>query len=1026
MKRPFHIPIGTALLACCALTFSLSQRTQADGPDTGSPTRVSRPVFEGSNVRFDWNSGGDLQLAPSPQGPWTTVAAPPVRSSTASLPALEQGALFFRVVDRGIPGEVQPIVEGDPRRPLRLRTVFVRKATTDGGNALMEVTLQPGQNPPPQFPLLNDGAVIILRDDGQGGDRTAGDGVFTAAFVMDLDDFLGANQFFQSLPPEFQVQGAFNGRGLAAEHGLTFFDTEAFNRGERVQVFPSPFEGFGQPGTNGATGSDALMKSLARRAAGPKSVLRLAVTNIDCRPVITSSNIQIGVKPPGTRAEVTCVETVTSTNVPVGPTEPRFETVVNCFTNMFPSNVVVGIRPAVFQTNLMCTTVTEPNPNPIVTNVCFTNFVTRLRPVTVTNQVVTEEFIEVPVEEVVCNEAPSQNGTAKFTGPPVMVCVTNTTFTTQTVLRTNDTVVIVDEFETVPEVHCETVTIPGEPVTREVCETHVVMVSPEEPIFETVEVPHVFCETNRIVIDPPAFTNIFVTNIVCHTNFVTVGEPTPIFTNIFVTNFVCTTNITFTNIAGGGITITNINGDPVTFTNGVPPGQGGLIDRPAFWNKSLLVTDLSVVEDPSRTFDPCTGAGTRMGAWTFGKLMTDICNQPVTGIHPGDFARRWLRSWQKNQEINFDTVTNREPEILAQVLRDWEEASGGPQNPLDLSIAPFRLLAIVNRVDLRGNPGYGVINNDDPCNPSNVGGEGRFVFCLIPNAFSGGRGGTQPPSGYGGGGGGGSTNNVCDASEFTVIFEYGVPKRTCQEIKDYGMEWYLLSRMSFGPAFNAALQHITDQFAAAGADPSRKPNQSALSQLRANELLREPWDMREWRLFSNDSDTGHLRQVTAKQTPSITHNLQSIITEYVLANAAEVARETHIVPLSWRTPGRPMVPFLGGDAPMATERFFWDGPPPAASTLPTDLRHKFSLNTCNGCHAGETGTPFTHVFPRVPGQEARLSDFLTGANMPKIDPADGRSERWFADLKRREDDLLRLVTEPCFFQLFRDPAPFIH
>lgn len=1027
MKRPFHVPIAAGFLQSCALILALSQAAFAEEPNAENPTRVSRPVFEGNNVRFDWNSGGDLQLAPSPQGPWTTVQAPPVRSSTASLPALEQGALFFRVVDRGIPGEVQPIVEGDPRHPLRLRTVFVRKAVTDRGNALMEATLLPGQNPPPQFPLLNEGNVILMRDDGQGGDQTANDGVFTGAFVLDIDDFLGANQFFSSLPPEFQVQGAFNGRGLAAEHGLTFFDTESFNRGERVQVFPSPFEGFGQGGTNSTAGPNSLLKTLTRRAAGSKAVQRIAITNINCDPVVTSTTVQIGVKPPEVRPEVTCTTVVTSTNVPVGPTDPRFETVVTCFTNMFPSNIVVGIRPAVFQTNVVCTTITEPNPNSTFTNVCFTNLVTRTKPVQVTNEVVTEEFVEVPVQEVVCNDAPNRTDAQKFTAPPEKICVTNTTFTTVSVFHTNSMVTTIEEPETVEEVHCETVTVPGEPITREVCETHVVMISPEEPIFETVQVPHVMCETNRVVIDSPGFTNIFVTNLVCHTNFVTVGEPTPIFTNIFVTNFNCFTNVTFTNVTvGGGITITNINGDPVTFTNGVPPGQGGLNERPIFWDKSLMITHLSVVEDPSRTFDPCTGAGTRMGAWTFGKLMTDICNQPVTGIHPGDFARRWLRSWQKNQEINFDTVTNRNPEIIAQVIHDWEEASGGPQNPLDLSIAPFRLLAIVNRVDLRGNPGYGVINNEDPCNPSNVGGEGRFVFCLVPDAFRGGRGGTQPPSGYGGGGGGGNTNNVCDAGQFTVIFEYGVPKRTCQEIKDYGMEWYLLSRMSFGPAFNAALQHITEQFTAAGADPSRKPNQSALSQLRANELLREPWDMREWRLFSNDSDAGQLRQVTAKQTPSITHNLQSIITEYVLANAAEVARESHIVPLSWRTPGRPMVPFLGGDAPMATEQFFWDGPAPAASTIPTDLRHKFSLNTCNGCHAGETGTPFTHVFPRIPGQEARLSDFLTGANMPKIDPADGHSQRWFSDLKRREDDLLRLVTEPCFFQLFRDPAPFIH
>jgi hypothetical protein len=193
-----------------------------------------------------------------------------------------------------------------------------------------------------------------------------------------------------------------------------------------------------------------------------------------------------------------------------------------------------------------------------------------------------------------------------------------------------------------------------------------------------------------------------------------------------------------------------------------------------------------------------------------------------------------------------------------------------------------------------------------------------------------------------------------------------------------------------------------------------------LNQLRANELLREPWDMREWRLFNSDSDVGWLRQVTAEQTPDFDLNFSSKITEFALANAGQILAGQHIVPLQFRGE-----PFLGGDAPMPTRNFFWDGPQPTG-TIPSELRHKFSLNTCNGCHAGETGTPFTHVFPRPSGVEAALSDFLTGRNMPKLDPADHVTQRFFADLKRREDDLLRLIREPCFFQLFHLPAKFQH
>ena len=59
----------------------------------------------------------------------------------------------------------------------------------------------------------------------------------------------------------------------------------------------------------------------------------------------------------------------------------------------------------------------------------------------------------------------------------------------------------------------------------------------------------------------------------------------------------------------------------------------------------------------------------------------------------------------------------------------------------------------------------------------------------------------------------------------------------------------------------------------------------------------------------------------------------------------------------------------------------WDG---TTSNIPlsfiTDdtVRHLFSLNTCSGCHGGETQTGFTQVDPVFFGTQATLSGFLTG------------------------------------------------
>ena len=141
-------------------------------------------------------------------------------------------------------------------------------------------------------------------------------------------------------------------------------------------------------------------------------------------------------------------------------------------------------------------------------------------------------------------------------------------------------------------------------------------------------------------------------------------------------------------------------------------------------SKSLMVTDPSVVQDPGRTRTACTGAGSSsMGKWSFGYLMQEMANTPMTGISTSDFTRKWLDTWMNPQNINGWTVAQRAT-MQTQVIDPWVTASGGPGNPLDMSKAPFRLLAIVNRVDLRQNLVYG----------SGSAGEGRFVFGVMGRA----------------------------------------------------------------------------------------------------------------------------------------------------------------------------------------------------------------------------------------------------------------------------------------------------
>ena len=432
------------------------------------------------------------------------------------------------------------------------------------------------------------------------------------------------------------------------------------------------------------------------------------------------------------------------------------------------------------------------------------------------------------------------------------------------------------------------------------------------------------------------------------------------------------------------------------FTNG-PFGPTHCAGSPLAydWRKTVMITDISVVQDSARTWDPCpspVGTGTMMGPWTFGRLMTDMANTPVTGVDPSDFVLNWLRSWEFAQSINSDLVPAR-PQVKAQVVQDWLAASaarGFPPNKLDLSVAPFRLLAIVNRVDLRGNTTYGG-SSSTTAEAACLGGEARFVF--------------------------GVTDRNCNPLPFTVILEYCVPKNTCPELKAWAQQWAALDGIPFSPAYNAALQAITDQFAKANANPSHLPNKSAINQIRSNEILGPEWDLREWRLAVSGVDAGFLREMPVKQTPAFAHQSTPLLHNFITANNASLCSGSTTIPLI-----EAGMPFLGGSAPMPSPSFFWTAP----GLVPGEFcaRHKLSLNTCNGCHAGETSTPFTHVGPRSQNFPASLSGFLLGITVN--DPVDLATTHTFADLDRRVEDLNKLATCPCFFGISFVPLLMEH
>jgi hypothetical protein len=282
-----------------------------------------------------------------------------------------------------------------------------------------------------------------------------------------------------------------------------------------------------------------------------------------------------------------------------------------------------------------------------------------------------------------------------------------------------------------------------------------------------------------------------------------------------------------------------------------------------------------------------------------------------------------LSTWLTDQNVNGFTVAAR-PAMQDLILGPFPRMANGD---LDLGRAPFRLLAIVNRIDLQ-----------DVSRQS--AGEGRFVFGVLD-----------------------SNGNPL---QMTMILEYNIPASSAQEVTDLANAWHGLSSLPFpSEQYNTALQAITDRFAGRNAAPGRV-NGSAIGQVRTNDFFTlGEWEFREFHL---SAVTGTLLPATLALTPDRSFNGTQILADYINANESSILTQTHTVPATFA--GQP---FQAGS--MITDFFVWQTP-----GVNPEAREKFALITCNGCHTTplETNVFVFQVSPRSQGQESNLSPFLQG------------------------------------------------
>ncbi|MES2705007.1 MAG: hypothetical protein V4726_00230 [Verrucomicrobiota bacterium] len=306
------------------------------------------------------------------------------------------------------------------------------------------------------------------------------------------------------------------------------------------------------------------------------------------------------------------------------------------------------------------------------------------------------------------------------------------------------------------------------------------------------------------------------------------------------------------------------------------------------------------------------------GPWHIKEVLRRIAgnNPDGTAADVEQFAEAWFATWEKNTTVPETASAFTARSWVAAALRSaWKEDR-------------IRLIAVVNRLDLTKFP-----HNDRSRLPVKLG-EGRFIYEVMKN-------GSNP-------------------EPFTLIFEYRLPGDSSQEnLQQWAADWHRLGSFTdFNQDYLDALAEITGRFSAHG----------MLNQVRTNEIIQPSgpapaiWELREFHFHGGKRS---LEQEKVGLTPSADFAGSDKLRQFVelktdpILQGAEVEFPPQLAGATARVPNLGFTwKIFPGDQPERLQR---------AGFI-------VSFNTCSGCHAGDTGTPFQHIGVRAPN----LSDFLTG------------------------------------------------
>lgn len=328
-----------------------------------------------------------------------------------------------------------------------------------------------------------------------------------------------------------------------------------------------------------------------------------------------------------------------------------------------------------------------------------------------------------------------------------------------------------------------------------------------------------------------------------------------------------------------------------------------------------------IVLDPAVVNGPLADSARSDAPFSFRAQMQWLAG----GGEPFDFTRSWLALWEQASSVgpSLAPVTPR-PAARALLIDPWlgagaADAGYSPPASPSWEQVPFRLIAIVNRVDLA----------TDPCSGS--AGELRYVYSAI-----------EPSTGQ--------------ALDMTVILE--VPYPTLRPAAAWARAWSELASVPSTEEYLAQLAALAREVQREG-DPLRV-------RLRSNEVElanagSPSWELREFQLQIQSARLS-LVQVPLEFTPRSDVD-PALLAEHVLEHDQDLRTSAVSLPDAWRA----------GAAELSDPGFSWP-----VLGVSERLRQAFSRQTCNGCHGGDTASlPFRHIEPSASAAgPARLSRFL--------------------------------------------------